>query len=135
MSLEKRIQELTEAVLKLTEVMSKTSVPQPPPAAVAVEPEPVFTPEVKTVDPVENKPTVVMPPTPSFAAPAPVEAPSCPFTDSKGLIEYLMNTYKEIGPSKGAAIQNILNQLGYQHVNDVKPEHYGALFLGVEKLK
>jgi hypothetical protein len=29
----------------------------------------------------------------------------------------------------------VLTQMGYQNINDVKPEHYGALFAGVEALK
>lgn len=46
-----------------------------------------------------------------------------------------MGAYKALGPQKGAMIQNVLVGLGYQNINDVKPEHYGALFAGVEQLK
>jgi len=46
-----------------------------------------------------------------------------------------MGAYKAMGPQKGAQIQAVLTGLGYQNINDVKPEHYGALFQGVEQLK
>ena len=32
-------------------------------------------------------------------------------------------------------IQGVLTQLGYNNINDVKPEHSGSLFQGVEALK
>ncbi len=77
----------------------------------------------------------VVAPTP---APAPVVAPAptgAPFTDGKGLIDYVMGAYKALGPQKGAQIQTVLTGLNYQNINDVKPEHYGALFAGIEALK
>jgi hypothetical protein len=79
-----------------------------------------------------------MPAPPAFVAPAPAPAPivgGAPFSDGKGLIDYVMGAYKALGAAKGSQIQNVLTQLGYQNINDVKPEHYGALFAGVEALK
>ena len=81
-----------------------------------------------------------MPTLPTFAAaPAQQQAvmnqPNAPFTDGAGLIAYVMGAYKEMGPTKGAGIQGVLTGLGYQNINDVKPEHYGSLFQGVEALK
>ena len=80
-----------------------------------------------------------MPTLPTFAA-APTPTPAAavqgaPFTDGAGLIAYVMGAYKEMGPTKGALIQGVLTQLGYNNINDVKPEHYGSLFQGVEALK
>jgi hypothetical protein len=60
---------------------------------------------------------------------------SAPFSDPKGLIDFVMASYKALGPQKGALIQGVLTGLGYQNINDVKPEHYGQLFAGVEALK
>jgi hypothetical protein len=69
-------------------------------------------------------------------APQPVAAVAgAPFTDGKGLIDYVMGAYKALGPQKGAQIQGVLTGMGYQNINDVKPEHYGQLFAGVEALK
>ena len=62
-------------------------------------------------------------------------AQAAPFADGQGLIAYVMGAYKEMGPTKGAQIQGVLTQLGYQNINDVKPEHYGSLYQGVEALK
>ena len=80
-----------------------------------------------------------MPTLPSFAAPGPATltpvSQGAPFTDGAGLIAYVMGAYKEMGPTKGALIQGVLTQMGYQNINDVKPEHYGSLFQGVEALK
>jgi hypothetical protein len=81
-----------------------------------------------------------MPAPPAFMA-APVAAPApaafivAPFTDGKGLIDYVMSAYKALGAAKGANIQGVLTGMGYQNINDVKPEHYAALFAGVEALK
>jgi hypothetical protein len=78
-----------------------------------------------------------MPTLPTFAAAPAAVAPvqGAPFTDGAGLIAYVMGAYKEMGPTKGALIQGVLTQLGYNNINDVKPEHYGSLFQGVEALK
>jgi len=149
MSLEAKIEALTAAVTALTAQMQSSNVtaaapvaPAPAPVVqaapapvAALAPAPVAAP-VAAPAPVAAAPA--MPAPPSFIAPAPVAvtAPTgAPFTDGKGLIDYVMSAYKALGPQKGAMIQNVLVNLGYQNINDVKPEHYGALFAGVEALK
>jgi hypothetical protein len=64
-----------------------------------------------------------------------VPTPAAPFTDAQGMMAYVMDSYKTLGAQKGAQIQGVLTGLGYSNINDVKPEHYGALFTGVEALK
>lgn len=128
MSLENKIEALTAAVIALTAKLESSNVA--PAAPVAPAPAPV----------VQAAPVAapVMPAPPAFVAPAPAPAPvatGAPFSDGKGLIDYVMASYKTLGSAKGAQIQNVLTQLGYQNINDVKPEHYGALFAGVEALK
>ena len=83
-----------------------------------------------------------MPAPPTFMAPAaepaPVAAPvaqGAPFTDGNGMMQYVMAAYKELGPQKGASIQGVMTSIGYQNINDVKPEHYGQLYAGIEALK
>ena len=101
------------------------SAPAPAPAPVAMSaPAPAPAP-------------VAMPAPPVFAAqvPTPAQGSAAPFTDVKGMIDYVMGVYRELGPQKGALIQNVLTGLGYQNINDVTPEHYSALFQGVEQLK
>ena len=82
-----------------------------------------------------------MPAPPTFTAPAPVAAPAAPvvsgapFSDTQGLIQYVMSAYQAMGPDKGSRIQGILTSLGCSNINDLKPESFGALYQGVEALK
>jgi hypothetical protein len=130
MSLENKIDALTIAVQALT-VAILESKNVAPAALVAPAPAPVV-----EVAPVVTAPA--MPAPPAFIAPVPAPAPvvaGAPFSDGKGLIDYVMSAYKALGAAKGSQIQNVLVSLGYQNINDVKPEHYGQLFAGVEALK
>lgn len=135
MSLELKIEALTAAVIALTAKMESGTVT----AAAPVVAAPVVAAPVAPA-PVAPAPVVaapVMPAPPAFMAP-PVVAPvaaGAPFTDGKGLIDYVMSAYKALGAAKGANIQGVLVGMGYQNINDVKPEHYAALFAGVEALK
>jgi hypothetical protein len=73
---------------------------------------------------------------PAPAVPAPASpSDSVPFADAKGMIAYVMDAYKALGPVKGAAIQQVLGGLGINTINEVKSEHYADLFAGIEKLK
>lgn len=146
MSLESKIQELTETVSRLIDALNahQTTIVAPAAApvqvAASVAPAPVVSapaPAPVAAAPVAAPaPAAAMPAPPSFVAPAAAPAPTgAPFSDNKGLIDYVMGAYKAMGPQKGAAIQNVLTQLGYQNINDVKPEHFAALYQGVEALK
>ena len=160
MSLENKIEALTAAVTALTaEMQSRHSMiaqlqagnvaasapvaPAPAPvvqAAPVVAPTPVATVAAPVVVaqpvPATVSPSNAMPAPPTFVTPAPaLVATGAPFSDPKGLIGYVMDSYKTLGPQKGALIQGVLTGLGYQNINDVKPEHYGQLFAGVEGLK
>jgi hypothetical protein len=149
MSLEAKIEALTAAVVALTAKMESSNVA--PAAPVAPAPAPVVqapAPVAAAPAPVAAVPAPVMPAppvfTPAVMAPALNPLPtatatsttsSAPFADGKGLIDYVMGAYKALGPQKGAQIQGVLTGLGYQNINDVKPEHYGALHTGIEALK
>lgn len=146
MYLEQQLQKLTDAVTQLILVIESQklpvaqlsiveqvpNVPAPTPIAPVMVTPPVQA--IATPAPVSASPSNVMPPPPVFAAPvAPVV--NVPFTDGKGLIDYVMKSYSEMGTEKGAGIGNVLKSLNYSNINDVKPEHYAALFAGVEGLK
>jgi hypothetical protein len=140
MSLELKIEALTAAVTALTAQLQAGNVAAPAPVAptpapvVQAAPAPVTVTVVDTPAPVAAAPAMPAPPT--FVAPAPAPVPTgAPFSDPKGLIDYVMGAYKALGPQKGAMIQGVLTGLGYQNINDVKPEHYGQLHAGVEALK
>jgi hypothetical protein len=142
MSLESKIEALTAAVIALTAKLESNNVaPVAPVVITSVAPA---APQTVTVQPAPAPVAppapvaVAMPAPPTFmAAPAPVAAApvGAPFSDPKGLITYVMSAYTALGPQKGAQIQGVLTSLGYQNINDVKPEHYGQLFAGVEALK
>jgi hypothetical protein len=153
MSLEQKIEALTAAVVALTAKLESSNVAAPAPVAPAPAPVVQAAPVPKTAEesarigsPVAAAPVMPAPPsfTPAAMAPAMNPLPtatatsttsSAPFTDGKGLIDYVMGAYKALGPQKGAQIQGVLTGMGYQNINDVKPEHYGTLFAGVEALK
>jgi hypothetical protein len=135
MSLELKIEALTAAVVALTAQLQAGNVSAPAPVAPAPAPVVQAAPVAAPIT-VSVTAAPAMPAPPSFVMPAPVAAGmGAPFSDGKGLIDYVMGAYKALGPQKGALIQGVLTGLGYQNINDVKPEHYGALFAGVEALK
>jgi hypothetical protein len=132
MSLEAKIEDLTKAVHLLVAALGA----RPAAAPVAAQaPAPVAAPVAAPAP----APAGIMPPPPVFAAPPPptpaAPAAAAPFSDQKGLIDYVMGAYKALGPQKGAQIQNVLVGMGCTNINDVKPEQYGALYAAVEALK
>ena len=147
MSLEAKIEALTQAVVALTAKLESANVAVPAPVAQAPAPVAAPAPLVQPVaaapvsvtptNPVSSQPAApAMPAPPTFEAPAPAPVASAvPFHDGKSLIDYVMGVYKVLGPQKGAGIQNVLTSLGYQNINDVKSEHYAALHAGIEALK
>ena len=146
--LEVKIEALTQAVIALTELIGKIE------AGTIPQPTSVKVPEAEKPLPVTAPAPVVTAPAPVVTAPAPVvtapvmpaaptfepvvEAPAgvkAPFTDGKGLIEYVMSAYKEMGAEKGAKIQGVLTELGLQNVNELRPTEYDAFYTKVEELK
>lgn len=137
--LEVKIEELTKAVIALTELIGKIEAGKSEPSkqktindlhaqAQAAE-------VIKPASVVEVAP--VMPAAPTFepvveAAPA---GNAAPFTDGKGLIDYVMTIYKELGPEKGAKIQDVLTEMGLQNVNELRPTEYDAFYAKIEALK
>jgi hypothetical protein len=150
MSLETKIENLTAAIRDLIGVMNNQkqetlnvapAAPVAPAPAPVVQAAPVVTAPLVQAAPVAAP---VMPAPPTFVAPAANLLPTAtattttsnaPFSDANGMMQYVMGAYKALGPQKGAMIQGVLTGLGYQNINDVKPEHYGQLFAGVEALK
>jgi len=131
MSLEAKIEALTQAVIALTAKLEANNVA---PAAPVVNPAPAPAPAPAVAPAPVAAPVMPAPPTFQAAPAAPVPT-GAPFSDPKGLIDYVMISYKALGLQKGAQIQQVLTGLGYGNINDVKPEHYGALYAGVEALK
>ena len=128
MSIEKDLSRIATALETIANHLT-TGVVNPTPAPVPVAtPAPVVAAPIPTPAPAPVAPPVAP------VTPAPT-AGACPFNEPKGLIQYIMDSYKALGPTKGASIQTVLVNLGYQNINEVKPEHYAAVHAGVEALK
>jgi hypothetical protein len=127
MSLEQKIDTLNNTIEKLIATLEQMSVA--PAAAPIEQPAPKNKAPAKPVEEAKPQDVVVEEP----PAPQPVVS-DAPFTDASGMTQYVMQSYKALG-SKGIEIQTVLNNLGYTNINDVKPEHYGQLYAGVEALK
>ena len=113
-------------------VLSDAPAPAPTPVAAAA-PAPVAA--VPAPAPVAAAPAPA--PMPAFmapAAPAPAPASGAPFTDGKGLMEYVMGKYRHLGPVKGGMIQNVLSEIGCKNINEVQPAQYGVFYAKVEAI-
>lgn len=150
MSLESEIQKLNANIERLCTLMQgrteqqaptleqhlpkQVQQPQAAPQVQQATPAPTPTPT-----PTQQAPQTQMPAPPSFAPQAqPQQAPQtngAPFSDAKGLHDYIMTSYKAMGPARGAQIQQVLNTMGYQNVADVNPLHYGEFHKQIEALK
>ena len=129
--LEVKIEELTKAVITLTELIKSIEAKE---TAEPVKAEKPVKPEPKAAAPVVEA-APVMPAAPTFEPVAAPAANAAPFTDGKGLIDYVMTVYKELGAEKGAQIQGVLTEMGLQNVNELRPTEYDAFFAKVEALK
>ena len=76
-------------------------------------------------------PTVVVAPVVVPAAPV----ATCPITNGKELMDFVMSAFKAMGPEKGARIQEVLQSIGCAAINEVRPDQYAALHAGIEVLK
>lgn len=112
------IEDLTEAVGNTQddhESAPRPQVPAPVPAA-----------------PVEAPPAP--PPAPVPTVPVTPAASGVPFTDQAGLMTYVMEKYKALGPTKGAMIQSKLLELGCANIKALPVDKYAAFHAAVEAL-
>jgi hypothetical protein len=108
--------------------------PAPAPAAAPV-PMPIPAPAAAPVPAPAPVPMPTPMPVPApVPAPAAASAPAAPFTDAAGLMAYIKDKYRALGPIKGALIQNVLTEVGCRNVNDVTPGNYGLFYQKVEAL-
>src|SRR5574343_295967 len=123
MSLESKIETLSVLIGELIKTLDKNATLSV--AAPAPDPTPIAAPVAAAP---------VMPPPPVFTS-EPATPAALPFTDSASLVAYVMGVYRQIGPAKGAGIQNVLTSVGATNLTDVKPEQYAAFHAGIEALK
>src|SRR5574343_234979 len=129
MSLETKIETLSVLIGELIKTLDKNATLSVAAPVAAPAPEPVA-PAPVAVAPAAP----VMPPPPVFTS-APAAPAAVPFTDSASLVAYVMGVYRQIGPTKGAGIQDVLTSVGAVNLTDVKPEQYAAFYAGIEALK
>ena len=141
MSLETKIDQLTQAVNHLIGVLQQGAVVASA-GAVNVAAPPVQQAAPVWAPPIAEAvilPTPAMPAPPTFAPPAPPAAPAgAPFNDIAGLIAFTTSAYKALeaaGAGKGAGIQSVLTGLGHANINDVQPAQYAAFAAGIEALR
>ena len=122
----------TQPVMLSTDQEKPKKQKEPANVPVTTAPSPVV--------PAPVVPPVSVAPAPVAANPTPVPVQpviptGCPFNDAKGLIAYVMDAYKNMGPTKGAMIQDVLTKIGVNNINDVQPKDYQVLWSGIEELK
>lgn len=88
------------------------------------------------VTPVPATPVVQSTPTVSFApAVQTISATPTTFADHNAFVQYVMDSYRALGPIKGAAIQDVLGSVGVKNINDVKAGMYAQVKAGIDALK
>jgi len=138
MSIENNLASIAHSLEVIAARISATPVVIPPtvvPAAPAPAPAPVAAAPAPAPMPVAAAPAPT--PMPAFmqpAAPAPASGIPAPFTDEKGLMDYVMGKYRALGPVKGAMIQNVLSEIGCKNIKDVTADMYSVFFHKVEAI-
>ena len=142
--LEVKIEELTKAVIALTELIGKIE------AGKTVEPDLMAESRAQIVRDLEKQDKAVtiavekqiaaeaapvMPAAPTFEPVVEATLIDCPITDGKSLIDFVMTVYKELGAEKGSKIQGVLTEMGLQNVNEVRPTEYVEFYEKVMALK
>jgi len=136
MSIETNLASIAKSLETL--VTHITADKQPAPAVHATQPAAPAalmpqTPDVGGVPAAPAVPAFAMPLPAAAPAPAPT-GPAAPFTDGKGLMEYVMGKYRHLGPVKGGMIQNVLSEIGCKNINEVQPAQYGVFYAKVEAI-
>ena len=132
MTIELALIQIANALEKIAARLPETITKEP--ANVPVTPAPI-PPAPAPVVPVATPAPAPVVPAPAPIPVVPAVPTGCPFSDAKGMITYVMDSYKSMGPEKGALIQGVLTKLGVNNINDVKPQDYPALYSGIEGLK
>ncbi len=150
--LETKIENLTSAIAKLTALFEKSNGTITQVSGPAITPNTTKTgtaavinaaadlvyqtvPVAEVMVPIVPEPavTVSMPAPPSFLAATPAPT-AVPFTDQKGMVNWMVGMHGTLG-ANGDKMQGVMEALGYVNINDVTPEHYAALYQGIEALR
>lgn len=122
------------SIAKSLETIANALSQRPVQSAPTVMPAAPVTPV--PVTPVPATPVVQSTPTVSFApAVQTISATPTTFADHNAFVQYVMDSYRALGPIKGAAIQDVLGSVGVKNINDVKAEMYAQVKAGIDALK
>ena len=147
MSIESDLSSIAKSLELIASVLSKKSEGSAIPLNVAMNPPlevPVFVPPSAPVVAVPNVQPAPIQPAPVTVTTSPVvPAPAIPATASPSsgvttpaeLVSFVMAAYKELGPIKGAKIQEVLNSIGVKNINEVPADKYDTVVAGVNALK
>lgn len=138
MSIENNLQKMVDLLTSIDGRLAALMEQQPAVPATPDQPTPVAqdVPQQPAVPATLYHEGVASPdPTATPATPATPAISEAPFTDNPGMVNYVMEAYNQLGPEKGARIQEVMSQLGLTNINDTKPEQYAALYQGIEALK
>jgi hypothetical protein len=61
--------------------------------------------------------------------------PSTAFQDADDFTDYLKTSYQDLGPTKGAKIQDIMVRHGFSNINDITSDKYDDIAKDIEELK
>lgn len=130
--------EIIAAIVQNRNVIEPVPVAAPVVAPVAAAPAvvPNVQPAPIPVAPVTVTPVaaVVTTPVAVVATPATVSPSDAVFANHTAFVEFVMNSYKTLGPIKGAKIQDVLTASGVKNINDVQASMYAAVKSGIEAL-
>ena len=158
MTIENNLTSIAKSLELIAAALTNKAV-NPTPVAVSVPvtaaPVAVATPVVapaQVAAPASVVPNV-MPAAPVFQAPAPAPTPTAPvtatpapavnavpaiaaaFPSKQDMMDFVISSYKALGPEKGSMIQGVLESMGYKNINDVPDTQWGQLKAGIEGLK
>ncbi len=124
------VNELNETIKLMGNVGATPVVEEPVVPETPAAPEPP-TPPTPPAPPVPEPPAEVVQDVP---APPPAESVETPFADAKEFMNFVMGSYKRLGPTNGAQIQGVITSMGLTNVNDVPPEKWAEFKQKVEAI-
>lgn len=103
------------------------SIPTPPPVPQA---------PAQAAAPIPQQQPAYQPAPQNPAPPASsVPAGAAPFVDAKGLMDYAMQKYQQLGPVKGGMIQTVLMGMNCPNINMLQPAQYAEFYSKVESIQ
>ena len=136
MTIEQTLESINAGIQQLVsgqqQLLAALHTPQANHAQVPQSPAPV--PQAPAPVPAPQPAYAPAPPNPAPSAPA-VPAGAAPFADAKGLMDYAMQKYQQLGPVKGGMIQSILMGMNTPNINMLQPAQYAEFYSKVESIQ